>query len=327
MTIQLPTTTSFLDTETPDPDRARSATIALDLSALGVEVFDFDDAASEDFPVETLNFPRLAGMAKAAAQAGLDAVCLGPTFRTRSDLHVRDGRLDAVTAAERLAASTDGRIIAAVPADAYHVGAALDRFRVSADSLPDAEGRIFGLELWIGPSTDMAPLAEQLRTARRAGVTVTAVMTGATALAIDQVLLAESVDVVRLRETDPHRGREVRYAVRSAARRAGTDVRVLVDLFFVVSGCAQDADTRAELIAEIGADRHAAGAARAQGTVHDVADAIESWVANGAADGFVLIPGSLPTDLSSLVMGVLPLLRARGLAEEGDPAAVTVGMG
>lgn len=48
------------------------------------------------------------------------------------------------------------------------------------------------------------------------------------------------------------------------------------------------------------------------GTPASIVDRLEEWVAEGAADGFILMPLSLPDDLRDLVSSVLPELRRRG---------------
>src|SRR5690606_29552271 len=68
----------------------------------------------------------------------------------------------------------------------------------------------------------------------------------------DDVELAGSyADVVRVREADLHWAQELRFAVRAAARAAGRDVRVLVDLHTVVSADRATAEERAGLVADI----------------------------------------------------------------------------
>jgi len=49
------------------------------------------------------------------------------------------------------------------------------------------------------------------------------------------------------------------------------------------------------------------------GTPEQVADTIEHWFRNGAADGFNLIPPALPSSLTAFVDQVVPLLQKRGL--------------
>jgi len=44
-----------------------------------------------------------------------------------------------------------------------------------------------------------------------------------------------------------------------------------------------------------------------------VADAIEEWWNNGAADGFNVMPPVLPSGLGAFVDHVVPILRRRGL--------------
>lgn len=49
------------------------------------------------------------------------------------------------------------------------------------------------------------------------------------------------------------------------------------------------------------------------GTPEKVADHIENWFENGAADGFNVMPPSLPAGLDTFIDEVLPILRKRGL--------------
>src|SRR6185503_10531032 len=49
------------------------------------------------------------------------------------------------------------------------------------------------------------------------------------------------------------------------------------------------------------------------GTPEQIADLMESWFAEGAADGFNVMPPVLPTMLDTFVAEVIPLLRKRGL--------------
>jgi alkanesulfonate monooxygenase SsuD/methylene tetrahydromethanopterin reductase-like flavin-dependent oxidoreductase (luciferase family) len=48
------------------------------------------------------------------------------------------------------------------------------------------------------------------------------------------------------------------------------------------------------------------------GTAEDVADELQAWVEQGAADGFVISPPVLPAGLEAFVDGVVPILQARG---------------
>lgn len=299
MTIQLPSSSqSRLSFKVPS--------ISIDLSSLGVEVFDSSSDFGEDFPVETCNLPRLASMTSAALSDGLAAVTLGSSFLLRSDLHLRDCRLDAVRASVKLTSKITGPIFASVTADS-----------VGEAALEAVKDTGVGLEILV-TGVDLGPVLSLIAAAHRDGTPVTVSLTGETASRIDLTALGSVLDRVRLREADPHSAREIRYSLRSAALEQGRDLQVVSDLFMIVSGCVMDAEERANLISAIGADRYAEGAARVLGTVHDVADHIESWTDLGAADAFTILPGSLPTDLASTVCGVLPLLRARRSAESAE---------
>ncbi|MGA5317806.1 LLM class flavin-dependent oxidoreductase [Streptomyces pseudogriseolus] len=64
------------------------------------------------------------------------------------------------------------------------------------------------------------------------------------------------------------------------------------------------------LIARLGGGR---GHLTFAGTPEQVADTIGRWFAEGAADGFNIMPAVLPSGLETFVDQVVPLLRARGL--------------
>lgn len=53
------------------------------------------------------------------------------------------------------------------------------------------------------------------------------------------------------------------------------------------------------------------------GTPEQVAETMTTWFTQGAADGFTIMPPTLPGSLTTFVEQVLPLLRARGLVREG----------
>jgi FMN-dependent oxidoreductase (nitrilotriacetate monooxygenase family) len=53
------------------------------------------------------------------------------------------------------------------------------------------------------------------------------------------------------------------------------------------------------------------------GTPEQVADHIQHWFENGAADGFNVMPPSLPTGFDAFTETVVPILRRRGLFREG----------
>lgn len=65
-----------------------------------------------------------------------------------------------------------------------------------------------------------------------------------------------------------------------------------------------------QLIVRLGGGR---GHLTFAGTPEQVADTIESWFTQGAADGFNIMPAVLPSGLERFVEHVVPLLRERGL--------------
>ena len=65
-----------------------------------------------------------------------------------------------------------------------------------------------------------------------------------------------------------------------------------------------------QLIARLGGGR---GHRTFTGTPEQVADAIESWFVAGAADGFNVMPPSLPGSLEAFAEHVVPILRKREL--------------
>ena len=65
-----------------------------------------------------------------------------------------------------------------------------------------------------------------------------------------------------------------------------------------------------QLIGRLGGGR---GHLTFAGTPEQVADAIEAWFTQGAADGFNIMPPVLPSGLDAFVDHVVPILRERGL--------------
>ncbi|MET7570199.1 LLM class flavin-dependent oxidoreductase [Streptomyces sp. NPDC005492] len=78
----------------------------------------------------------------------------------------------------------------------------------------------------------------------------------------------------------------------------------------VVELARRDRLTVRELIGRLGGGR---GHLTFAGTPEQVADAIETWFTQGAADGFNIMPAVLPSGLDAFVDHVVPVLRTRGL--------------
>lgn len=259
-----------------------------------------------------------------AADAGADFVGLGESFRL-DDTPRSDAWLDPAIAASRLAAAglLEGgpAVVAALP------GGLLDPIRL-ARAIAGIHERSGGRAGWQLPSTPTSggvhsevrrvwAGSPSARTGGRAPLLVTAPADPATA-----VVAGRYSDVVRLRVRDVAEAARRRDAIRTAAAAAGRDpddVRVLVDAVVVIGEDAASALFRADLLRDLGPASEADSLTLA-GTARGVADAIVEWA--GAVDGFVLSPGSLPTDALAIAHGLAPELRARGLLR-GAAASVT----
>ncbi|HLV05578.1 hypothetical protein [uncultured Georgenia sp.] len=318
--------TAFLPTRTTETT-STTATIALDLSGLGAPARDRDVVAG--LPAEQANLVRLAAYARAAHKGGVSFVTLGESFRLRADAAPRaNAWLDPVVAARRISPSAGGTgLVPSVQlgrADAA-VAAELAQFNRKSGSWPGLQvSRDRGGDVTALP--ELGDLLEELirTTAERSSQRPAVVLPFEEESELPAA--AELADVVRLRESDLAWARELRYAVRSAARAAGRrPVKVLVDLRTVIAADYESARARADLLTDMaGGDADWAGALEAVGTVGDVVATMEKWLEAGAADGFVVLPGSIPADVSRLVRGIIPALRARGLVDGPEARPVQV---
>ena len=151
---------------------------------------------------------------------------------------------------------------------------------------------------------------------RRAGRRSSCAPTRAAALD----LAGRHADVVRVRATGPDEAAQARLRVLAAVAAAGRDprdVRVLVDVHLVVGPDRASAQARHEMLAELeGVDT---GTLSFVGTTAGFAELVSTWVDDEIADGFVVRPSSVHTDLPALVDGVVPLLRAADRFRAGYP--------
>ena len=125
--------------------------------------------------------------------------------------------------------------------------------------------------------------------------------------------IARFADSVHLLTGDPHRAREARFALRSAAAAFDRQLTLLTEIGIIVSGSMPAARERSLLVETMTGRPVFDGKASVVGTVYDVADTVEEWICLGAVDGIVFLPASLPTDLASVIRGIMPLLYARGI--------------
>jgi alkanesulfonate monooxygenase SsuD/methylene tetrahydromethanopterin reductase-like flavin-dependent oxidoreductase (luciferase family) len=94
----------------------------------------------------------------------------------------------------------------------------------------------------------------------------------------------------------------------------------------IVGFVRQEQPTLRQLLAKLAGAR---GHFTFEGTPEQVADLMEDWVSDGAADGFNLMPPVLPEMLDVFVAEVIPLLQRRGLfrtAYEGHTLRAHLGL-
>lgn len=129
-------------------------------------------------------------------------------------------------------------------------------------------------------------------------------------------LAARRADVARVRAADRDEAVAVREELRAAAADAGRDpdeLRVLVDAYVVVGDDRASAQARLDLLEDLEGVSWDTDSLTHVGTARDLAATVEDWYLAGAADGFLLRPSSLSTDLDAVVDRAVPLLRRAGI--------------
>ncbi|MBM7825234.1 putative peroxiredoxin [Arcanobacterium pluranimalium] len=319
MTLELPVSADCFIDESLSPVKGEimverhvaTAWIGIDLSMLGAMPSEMLDEYGHDVAVDHVNFPRLASSVKAALEGGLDFVTLNRSFHTSSDQQ-HDRALDGVKAASKLLNIASGGISVEVPPLLKFVEA-------GTQALAGEYERCSSLELQVNATSDFSELSKMAQIARDAGVKVT-VITADPAFALGHVKeIAAFADIVRVKTAEPLAAQKLRTQLRDYAAKKQREILVFVDVGIVISASRQAAQERAVLIADINHKPLFDGISSVTGTVYDVADAIESWVATGAADGIVFVPASLPTDLASVLRGVLPLMKERTKIDDELP--------
>ena len=282
------------------PGHLATTWVGIDLTLLGASTPPgFDEA-----PIDQLNYPRLAASVTAAQQGGMDFVALGSEFQQSSDSTERESAFDAAKVAARLGDVSTAGVFAGVAGTPRAINVPVDLLA------PQSEGWA-GLTITLGTNSDFDGILTAAKNARAAGLRISLIITNPSITPERATLIASIADTVRLRVADPHAAREARFAIRAAGQELGKDVLVFAELGIVISASVEAAEERTHLIEDINGCGPFEGIACVLGTVYSVADAIESWVGLGAADGIILIPASLPTDLASVLRGVLPLIEAR----------------
>lgn len=307
MTVQLPTIDTSNSNDAREQERMTDAFIGVDLSLLGAVSADEYASLGIDLPVEYVNFPKLASCAGAACSGGLDFLSLSMDFQTRSD---RVSSMDAVRTMARILDAGEGGFSAEIPGDKESFEEAISLLAKQRDG--------WGcIEVAVVEHAEVMRLAQPAAHARARGIQTTVRVRVEDLAELDIDVLVSWADSIRLLTSDPHKAREARFALRSAAKKQKRSLSVLVEIGIVISGSQQAANERALLIGAMQGAPAFEGKASVVGTVYDVADMVESWIGLGAADGIIFLPASLPTDLASVIRGVLPLLKARATSLEG----------
>lgn len=304
--------------------RNHSTYVALDLSRTGAPRAW---AGQGDSEAESFIMGRLAGLAALADKGGVDLIALDSRFRLGSGRR-RDDWLDGALAASRLGRHTERvTVAAAVPlgvTDAGHVASAVASVHkaTAGRAAWQVEGGARPLSARAVDAVVTALAAPKV--SRRTGDVSAdpAQVVVAVREPLDLELAAARADVARIRVDSIAEAITARAAIREAAREWGRDpddVRVLVDVHAVIGSDDEGALARAELLAVLDADSDSApeaGLLHFAGTATGLADLWQEWVSAGAADGFTVIPASVPTDVLAVVTEVLPELASRGLRGE-----------
>jgi alkanesulfonate monooxygenase SsuD/methylene tetrahydromethanopterin reductase-like flavin-dependent oxidoreductase (luciferase family) len=313
------------------PRTRNSTLIALDLSGAGAPR---EWRRTEDTEAESFIMGRLAGLASLADKGGIDLLSLDETFRVGGPRR-RDAWLDGAVAASRLARHTrTATLVATVPlgvarpehvagaissvhrASAERAGWQLEAAPVNGTSTRAVDAVI---NTWATPERRASGKASSgssvpAGSGRRAPIVVVGVRN-----AVDLELAAARADVARLSVATLEEARTARTAIRRAAAEWGRnpdDITVLVDIHVVISADRPSALARWDLLNSLETAPRTAPL-RSIGTATDLVDLWAEWVHAGAADGFTVIPASVPTDVLALVQDVVPALTARGLRTEG----------
>lgn len=295
------------------PDVYVKAVVGFDLSNLGAQSTVIPGEYGSETAVSALNYPRLIASIKAALSANVDFVHFTQSFHTQAQTLTKAALLDGVRAAHRIVELIDnGGICVEVPFNSDQGLVAVGEF------LQDAPLQK-SVSIKINKDANIDLLKEFSARAKKSGVNLVALIKDVDFATVNAQMLAEMVDVVQLREPDVLKVRNARFALREAALNLGKKIRISGELGIVISATMQSAEERAGLISALNGKPLFDDVAKAIGTVYDVADVVEKWISCGAVDGIVFKPASLPTDLASVIKGVLPLLKERAKMDLGLP--------
>lgn len=286
------------------PDTVTNAWIGVDLTALSPHVSG--TALTHELSPDRFLHSRLAAATKAALGASIDFVAIG------SDLEFGRGEnsistTDTASIANEVASLARGGVFVSVRPDAEEIEHVRSTFVAGVPNLGTAWR---GISILADGATELEPLKTALLAVRKSRIKISFTLAGKISAHSARVM-SEFADFVRIRSTDYEDARALRFELLDAMKQIKRSFPVLGEVGVLISASRQAADERREMIREMKGDDIFQEIPSVIGTVYDVADFIETWVGAGAVDGVVLHPASLPTDLGSIVRGVIPLLEAR----------------
>ncbi len=288
--------------------------LAVDLTCVGAPV---SLQRERDPETEIFILSRLAGLAKLLDGAGIDLITLGETFRIGGKKR-RDDFLDGVRALAGVGRHTfNVRLAASIPlsqANPRSIASTIGALHKATDGragwhvdAPTPE-----------PSSNVGTVVSEFVQLPAPTTVVVNVRSD-----LDVEIAAARATVARLRVGTVEAARTLRAAIRGAAADWGRnpdDISVLVDVHTVLSDTAADADARALFLEDLDIET-ADGLLRHVGTAQTLATVWQNWVRAGAADGFTILPASIPTDVIQIATKLLPELDARGLRTTATPVA------
>ncbi|XCB30188.1 hypothetical protein RQN30_01725 [Arcanobacterium hippocoleae] len=291
------------------PDVYTTASLGFNLTGLGARGMEVPGEYGPEIAVSTLNFPLLLASVNAAFHGGIDFIQLNRNFQLHggesSALRYHSALLDGVRTAAKIAdVISGGGLNIEIPFDEEIGLPAVSGF------LRNYKGRK-SVSVAVKKSEDFRLLEKFSAAAAANNLNVVALCTNPDLLSDNAVRLAELVDAVQLRSGNIEQARRLRFLFHELSEKTGRNVKLIIELGIVISATLQSANERAALISELSHRQIFDGMPHAVGTVYDVADCVEKWIGMGGADGILFTPASLPTDLASVLKGVVPLLNER----------------
>lgn len=291
------------------PDFYVTAILGFDLTGLGAHKLEVPGEYGPEIAVNSLNFPLLLASVNAAFQGGIDFVQLKRNFQAYEEssrnAHRHCTILSAVKTVEKISELiNNGGFNIEFPLDSENALPAVDGFLANYDGQK-------AISVALKTAQDLAVLEEFSQVAKRNELQLVVLSDDLQFLQENAQKIACLVDVVQIQSAEMEKIRALRFLFQKFAKTTGHEVKIIVELGIVISATLQSAQERAALIADLASEPLFTGIAKAVGTVYDVADCVEKLIGNGVADGIFFVPASLPTDLASVLKGVIPLLRER----------------